>query len=299
MKRNDGAALEQVVALIEGRLTPHGFTVEPRTPVFNDRGVQIAEFDIVIRGSLGTSQISWLIECRDRPSDGPAPGEWIEQLIGRRARFHFDKVMAVSSTGFSPGAIEAAAQEGIELRSLNALMQNDVQAWLPLRPPIVIHQSRPSGARIFLGGEHGLNTGTQWEFDPNERLLISETSGEAFSIGELWTKIINGEEIWRGIDVGSPAKETTVNVLDYLSGQYLMGHCGKMLPVERLEIDATLQLIVPDIPLVQAGEYSSVVLDPEGRETFARIARWKGPDSGLIREMMIIGFLSDKEPGSS
>ena len=83
----DGQQLEQWVAMIESHLSPKGFTVERRTPVRNDAGVQIAEFDIVIRGPIGTTEVAWLIECRDRPSEGPAPGGWIEHLVGRRSRF--------------------------------------------------------------------------------------------------------------------------------------------------------------------------------------------------------------------
>lgn len=35
---------------------------------------------------------------------------WIEQLVGRRARFGFNKVTAVSITGFATGAAEFASK---------------------------------------------------------------------------------------------------------------------------------------------------------------------------------------------
>jgi hypothetical protein len=85
---NDGKQLENLVALIEKLLLPKGFEVKPNTRVYNEDGVQIAEFDIEIRGKLGSTEIAWLIECRDRPGQGPAPGGWIEQLVVPASRSH-------------------------------------------------------------------------------------------------------------------------------------------------------------------------------------------------------------------
>lgn len=113
-----GKQLEKLVQEIEQHLLPHGFTVEPRKQIYNRAGTQIAELDLVITGTIGSSSIFWLIECRDRPSDGPAPGAWIEQLVGRRERFNIDKVFAVSTTGFAEGARQYAEEKGIVLRTV-------------------------------------------------------------------------------------------------------------------------------------------------------------------------------------
>src|SRR5262245_21553905 len=98
-----GYWLEELVKDIERKLLPNGFTVVSRKRVYNAAGNQIAEFDIEISGNLGSSPIKWLIECRDRPSEGPAPVSWIEQLVGRRSRFKFNQITAVSTTGFATG----------------------------------------------------------------------------------------------------------------------------------------------------------------------------------------------------
>lgn len=116
--RNSGEDLERLVRTIEQYLLPTNFKVEQRKRVYLDNGKQLAEFDIHISGDLGSSSIKWDIECRDRPSDGPAEGEWIEQLIGRRQVHKFDKIIAVSTTGFSAGARELAARTGVVLRTV-------------------------------------------------------------------------------------------------------------------------------------------------------------------------------------
>jgi len=129
---SDGRQLEALVAFVEKTLLPQGFAVSTNERVFNDDGVQIAEFDVEIRGRVGSRNIAWLIECRDRPADGPAPGSWIEQLVGRRVRFGFNKITAVSTTGFPHGATEFAQAQGIELREVEALRPEAFTDWLAI-----------------------------------------------------------------------------------------------------------------------------------------------------------------------
>lgn len=130
--RDDGKRLESLVRQIESLLLPEGFSVRGNARLHSDDGTPLAEFDIEIRGRLGSAEISWLIECRDRPSAGPAPAAWIEQLDGRRRRFGFNKVTAVSTTGFAEGATLFAKSVGIDLRSVSQLTAADVQQWLAL-----------------------------------------------------------------------------------------------------------------------------------------------------------------------
>lgn len=117
----DGKSLEELVAFVEQLHLPTGFTIKPRERVVVDC-VQIAELDILIEGPVGSTSFEWLIECRDRPSEGAQGGDWIEQLVGRRDRFRLDKVTAVSTTGFSAPAREYAKEKGIELREVRSLI---------------------------------------------------------------------------------------------------------------------------------------------------------------------------------
>lgn len=131
MKNSDGHQLEELVAFVEQSLVPKGITVALNRTEYNAAGTAIAEFDIEVTGKVGSGEIRWLIECRDRPSEGAAPSSWIEQLVGRRDRFGFNKVTAVSATGFSPGAREYASEAGIELREVKSIASNEF-AWLAL-----------------------------------------------------------------------------------------------------------------------------------------------------------------------
>lgn len=120
---SDGKVLERLVTDIEKLLLGERYTVTPNDRVFDDEGNQIAEFDIKIEGKVGSTTFKWLIECRDRPSQGPAPNSWIQHLSGRKQLFDFDKVIAVSTTGFSPGAKEAAKKLNITLREVASVQE--------------------------------------------------------------------------------------------------------------------------------------------------------------------------------
>ncbi len=137
---SDGKQLETLVAYVEKNLLPAGFEVKANERVFDDDGVQIAEFDIEIKGKVGSTSIAWLIECRDRPGHGSAPGSWIEQLVGRRTRFGFNKVTAVSTTGFASGAISFAKSQGIELREVRTLSPEEFASWLVIQEFRKIHR---------------------------------------------------------------------------------------------------------------------------------------------------------------
>lgn len=165
----DGKKLEGLVTFVEETLLPKGFDVKTNECVYNDDGVQIAEFDIEIRGKVGSTSIAWLIECRDRPSDGPAPGSWIEQLVGRRTRFGFNKVTAVSTTGFSAGAIEFAHLKGIEVREIKALIPEEFAHWLAISH---IHQIE----RVIML-QHGKILVSERESDGLKRALLEIISG--------------------------------------------------------------------------------------------------------------------------
>ncbi len=119
MPRNDGKNLEELVAEIERIVAKAGEMIEVNKRFYDNQGVQIAEFDIFITFSSDLGDHKWLIECRDRPSKGAADVDWIEKLVGRKFLNHLDRVIAVSTTDFSPGAKHWAEEGNIELRTVN------------------------------------------------------------------------------------------------------------------------------------------------------------------------------------
>lgn len=127
MSTNDGKALEELVKKFEEHLSPAGWTVSLRPKPRDEYGKQLAEFDITVKGPIGSSSVKWLIECRGRKR--PVSSSWIEQLYGRKARFGFNRVFAVSTSGFSPSAIDASRTLDITRREIHHISEiaNDYQ----------------------------------------------------------------------------------------------------------------------------------------------------------------------------
>lgn len=130
-KRPDGKELEALVSFVERTAIDSGFSVEVNDKVYID-GIQVAELDVLISGKVGTTDLKWLIECRDRPSAGPAPVSWIEQLVGRRDRLNLSHVIAVSTTGFGQEAVRFARERGISLRQVNSITADSFAEWLKI-----------------------------------------------------------------------------------------------------------------------------------------------------------------------
>lgn len=87
---------------------------------------EMREVDATVRAKIGSTDIILAIECRKRKHRQDVT--WIEQLISKRRSVKVDKLIAVSSLGFSSGAIEKAKKAGIELRKLSELASMAVQS---------------------------------------------------------------------------------------------------------------------------------------------------------------------------
>lgn len=213
----DGKQLENLVRQIEELLLPQGLAVTSNRKVFNYDGVTVAEFDVEINGRVGSADMSWLIECRDRAQ--PAPASWIEQLVGRQRRFGFNKVMAVSTSGFAPGAVAYAKEACIELRAVAEMNIDELPKWLELRHMTqVTRKFLLRGARLVPSDDEsperlaalrrrlGNATG-------DTKLLHAIGSGDSMSLPEAFMNAIGDhDEAKSGLEPNGPGKEIKARV---------------------------------------------------------------------------------------
>jgi hypothetical protein len=294
--RNDGKSLEGLVALIESKLLPKGFVVEQRRPVYDEEsGAQVAELDILIRGqvgTVGTAPYSGLIECRDRPSDGPAPASWIEQLVGRRTRFKLDKVMAVSTTGFAGGAKKYAEWSGIELRALEDLTADEVASWLPQNAPVVFrHFDRVEvevrlKAKATEGDKKGLLP--IGKFDPNTMVLNDRVTGKSERFLDVCLRLAN--KSLKLDEINSEPREIRLQFTEEDLKTYVYMWEKKPCDISAVEFRANVTMTVPNMPLSLAARYVSQPSILGQEETFVDIGRWTGAEGNIVKEVTVFGY---------
>ena len=118
---------EQLVARIEEAAGPRGATVTSPDRIRDLITGRLREVDASIRYRIGTVDILITVECRKRSRR--ADDTWIEQLSTKRKKLGAAKTIAVSAKGFSESAVLTAHHHGIELRTLAAAAQKDLEAW--------------------------------------------------------------------------------------------------------------------------------------------------------------------------
>lgn len=259
---SDGKQLEALVAFVEETLLPEGFKVTTNERIFNDEGIQIAEFDIEIRGKVGSTEIAWLIECRDRPTSGPAPGSWIEQLVGRRTRFGFNKVTAVSTTGFAVGATEFALAQGIEIREVKTLAPEEFADWLFIRhihhiekhtnllhASFLLDESEPNERQLALSDLLS-------SIDGNAEILKSSKTGELTTAALAFSAAAGGiEGLFDDLNENSPEKKLCLHA-NYTNEDHFVIETSKgQIQLRAIVFEGELRLKETLVPLMVTAEY--------------------------------------------
>lgn len=258
----DGKRLEALVAFVEQTLVPAGFNIKTNDRVFNDDGVQVAEFDVLVQGKIGTSEFQWLIECRDRPASGAAPVAWIEQLVGRRTRFNLNKVTAVSTTGFAAGAAEFAQAQAIELREVEALTPEHFADWLELRfISNITRHTTLTGAYFGLGASVSpQQRAALAELVPsisgNTAVLQSMSTGEAVTPAQAFSGVASANpDLFEGVMPNGDAKLVRVLVRYPEDDHFVIESSAGPVPIKEIRFTGELRINETQLPIVYTGEY--------------------------------------------
>lgn len=260
---SDGSELEALVSFVEGHFLPEGLTIRTREKVF-DGAVQIAEFDVVVTGKVGTTDFSWLIECRDRPSEGAAPASWIEQLVGRRARFKFNKVTAVSTAGFSEGAKKYAADEGIETREVKSLEIDAFKNWIAMTHMTqILTNCELTGATIDFSTEdveaHGqeLRQVLAEAKATKENFLRLSKNGEFIGIANAFRSAVQQQaQFIEALEANGPGKSVALTVTYTNDDDHFVVHVdSEPIRVRRIRFRGVLTKTELMLPVAKALEY--------------------------------------------
>lgn len=104
---------QKLVTFIYERISPEGGLVTESGMVLDKEAGVYREVDILLENKIAGHNIKIAVECRDRSRKDSV--EWIDGIIGKTKSLDVDKVVAVSSSGFSKTAALKAKANNIDL----------------------------------------------------------------------------------------------------------------------------------------------------------------------------------------
>ena len=121
----------------------------------------LREVDVLIEDSINGYPVTLAIECRDH--DRAQDKTWIDQLYGKYRDLKVDTIVAVSSSGFTKGAFDKAAQVNIRAMTVHEALDEDWEEILVKRPHVK-----------FIG--HALHLhGISLKFGPDDPSIPTDT----------------------------------------------------------------------------------------------------------------------------
>jgi len=99
---------QRLVAFIYDCIKPDGGTVTESAMVVDREANTEREVDILVENKVAGHQIKIAIECRDRSRKESV--EWVDSIICKVKSLDLNKVVAVSSEGFSDVTTESSRQ---------------------------------------------------------------------------------------------------------------------------------------------------------------------------------------------
>lgn len=279
-----GRDLEKLVETLEKHLQGTDVRITSPDTITGIISKVSREVDVTLRTRDGSLVA---LECRNwrNAKQGVA---WIEQLASKKQDLGILRIVAVSSSDFSDGALNLARHFDVECRTLDTLTFADIASWAPLNIPLVIHRGEFKQARIYLEDESDQEPNellTKLEATKHEALFKDRETGQEVNLQEIWRRILaKNPQLYQGITPNGEAKETTIRADFSTSRQYSVLVDKESVQVAEIHFLAKLWIVRPEIPIAQALQYS----DADG-EVRADMIRWEGEASDLVRGLTFIG----------
>jgi len=130
---------QQLIHHIYRQLAPTGATVTESALVTERSSSTQREIDILVEHSVAGHRVRIGIECRDRSSKDDIT--WVDGVIGKYKDLDIQKVILVSNSGFSSGAIQKALANNIETHALARINELNIRGGIDLLRMTFIQRS--------------------------------------------------------------------------------------------------------------------------------------------------------------
>lgn len=164
------------------------------------------EVDISIRHKIGTHEFLTVIECRDRK--GKEDVTWIEQIVTKTKDIKANKVLAVSTSGFTNPAKEKAKHENIILRTLRDFKAEEIIEWNELNIIKIINQKFniiDVVIKLGLDENKGKRKKIDFQIQSDENRFKNDL-GEAYSLDDIVNMTNNKHDdyLFKDLNEGNP-----------------------------------------------------------------------------------------------
>ena len=179
-----GRDLEEVIKKLE-EATSMGLIVKSPDFILDKITNSKREVDVSIRGRIGSHDFLIIIECRKRRVKGTV--DWIEQIITKTKDLGADKVIAISSSGFSENAIEKARMHNVVTRTLEQVSVNEIPGWLNIEiSEFSVLRSEYRQISIVFNDENNQPSKLDLDLKEKSPIFIQKKDGKHLFFSDIW-----------------------------------------------------------------------------------------------------------------
>ena len=296
-----GRKFEKIVRDLEELLGDSNLEVKSPDKLFDYASEIYREVDISIKGKLGTHPILIVIECRDWGK--PQNVTWIEQLKTKRDGIRANKMIAVSTSGFSLNAETLAEKYGIGIRNVNDLDAKELSGWIAHTEVVyILNNFDVQAVSSILTDSSELGDiapkatlptfGRRGTMKSEDKVFISKSTGQHFSTNDL-VRNIKSQDNTTLFDKVKPNQEPIECIVSLSfrdsSNILLVELNAKTYRVVEMRIKVKLWKIERSIPIASLRKYTSA------DETLAERADFTFTDEN--EREITVSFQRDKQTG--
>lgn len=200
-----GRRLEKTIESLEKLLSKTNLKVSSPALLPDYVAGGVREVDIAIQGEFGSTNILIAIECRDHKN--PQNVTWIEQLKTKRDAIQANKMIAVSSSGFSENATITAQKYGIETRVVANIDSSEISRFFPeIEFVYSLHKFNVVALKSQQSDSTDLGyvapkplsqlTARALTISPNEKIFSRELEGKRYTLNELLLNMQSSDGNW-------------------------------------------------------------------------------------------------------
>lgn len=252
-----GKDFELLIKMLEEVMLPQGALIKSPDYIVDKITGQKREVDISIKMDLGSTPILIIIECRDRnDTEGTT---WIEQLRTKTNDLNANKVIAVSSYGFSAPAIEKGRHYGIETRTYKELSHDDIKSWF--LPNHMLKQNKIFQiikAKIIFLDIKSLDNDIINNRTVSDDFIIRPSDRRKVNLNSIFSFIAEHENLWENIPVDKDFQVYNFNAnYDNPQSRFEIEHKSEFHTIIQIQFSVNMKIETQIIPISKISSYEN------------------------------------------